>query len=418
LGLFGALLVVFALMAGGLYFFVLKGNSYPGSITFNPSTVNCTNPVAQTITIKLPASVKATDPLTEKFDGATVGNTLTLADSGDITKQADGSWSGTSTSTAAQMQTDCATGQNDAGQAVLTSGTHTMQILDASGQVLAQGSYTVSGGTATSDHPATKAPSIPPSANIGKITFNPPSLSCNQPVHWLITAYLPSSLQVDDSIDEILDGYDFSSLNVEPDTMVKQADGSWLYTDNFTIADIEQVCSQTGVYYGANLLVPGAHTFQFVNAATEVLAQGTYRVTGTLPKPTAVPTPTPAPTTVADQGGQVLFSLTEPDSTIATTCQVLNPISQIDNMTSIYAIYIFTATQGSTPVYIAVTKDGKTYVAATALPTADTKGYQCLGDTTDYSQLPNWGPGLYHITLTSGGKVISQGDLKVILPGV
>ena len=43
----------------------------------------------------------------------------------------------------AEMQSACASGVSSSGFNVATPGTHTMQIRDASGKVLAEGSYTV-----------------------------------------------------------------------------------------------------------------------------------------------------------------------------------------------------------------------------------------------------------------------------------
>jgi hypothetical protein len=135
----GGLILVVAV---GAYLFTSM-NSSSGSITFSPSTLNCSNPVVFTTTAHLPASVHAGDTITLTFDGKPVGTSTVSSSATDVTQQPDGSWVTTSTTSAAAMQSLCAAGGSSGGINVLTPGTHTMQALDASGKVLAQGSYTV-----------------------------------------------------------------------------------------------------------------------------------------------------------------------------------------------------------------------------------------------------------------------------------
>ena len=85
------------------------------------------------MTATLPASVKATDILTMKIDDETMG-TFTVEQL-NFVKQGDGSWQYVSTSSASVMNTTCS--------GSMTQGTHTMSILDASGTVLAEGSWTI-----------------------------------------------------------------------------------------------------------------------------------------------------------------------------------------------------------------------------------------------------------------------------------
>jgi hypothetical protein len=101
--------------------FVVRGNSGgSGSIAFSPSTFNCSNPVAL-------------------VDGHVLGSAPV-----GMTQQADGSWVAVSTTSLAQMQSLCALGGAPAlGIYAFTPGTHIYRILDSSGDVLAQGSYTV-----------------------------------------------------------------------------------------------------------------------------------------------------------------------------------------------------------------------------------------------------------------------------------
>jgi hypothetical protein len=122
--------------------FFLSSSSKSGSITFTPSTVSCSTPVAFTSTAHLPSSLHVGDTLTVTLDGKSAGTTQ-VAIGGEMTQSADGSWLDVSTTTPADMQTLCAAGGSAGGFNVLTPGTHTMKVLDASGKVIAEGSYTV-----------------------------------------------------------------------------------------------------------------------------------------------------------------------------------------------------------------------------------------------------------------------------------
>jgi hypothetical protein len=86
-----------------------------------------------TSTIKLPSSLKETDQLVWQVDGVAL---VTSNVANNFTKQSDGSWLYTDTSTASSS---C---QGPSGNA-LSMGTHVIRILDASGKVLAEGSYTL-----------------------------------------------------------------------------------------------------------------------------------------------------------------------------------------------------------------------------------------------------------------------------------
>jgi hypothetical protein len=139
------LLVVAAVVVVAIAAFVVVSNNSGGSggITFSPSTLSCKTPVVFTTTARLPASVHASDTIAITLDGKSAGTSTVVDSSGDTKQQPDGSWLSVSTTTAAQMQSLCAAGGSAGGMNVLTPGTHTMQVLDASGKVLAQGSYTV-----------------------------------------------------------------------------------------------------------------------------------------------------------------------------------------------------------------------------------------------------------------------------------
>jgi hypothetical protein len=132
--------VVLAVIAGAFYYMSMSSSS--NTLTFTPSTVSCSKPVVFTTTVHLPASVKAGDKVTITLDGRPV-TTSTVSDVSDIVQQPDGSWLATSPTSVEAMQAMCAAGGVSGGVNILTPGTHTMQVLDAAGKVLASGSYTV-----------------------------------------------------------------------------------------------------------------------------------------------------------------------------------------------------------------------------------------------------------------------------------
>ena len=134
--------IALAAILVGAYLF-MNMNSKPGSLTFSPSTISCSSPVSFTVTAHLPASLKSTDTISLWFDGKSAGSTPIGESGSDVNQQPDGSWLTVSTTAASEMQSACASGVSSSGFNVATPGTHTMQIRDASGKVLAEGSYTV-----------------------------------------------------------------------------------------------------------------------------------------------------------------------------------------------------------------------------------------------------------------------------------
>jgi hypothetical protein len=101
----------------------------PGSITFSPSTFPCAGET-RTMTIHLPSSVRATDELSFQVlpDGVTDHMDPPLA---GFMQQQDGSWllSGSTSDTAV-------------AECNLPIGSHTLRVLDSTGKVLAEGSFT------------------------------------------------------------------------------------------------------------------------------------------------------------------------------------------------------------------------------------------------------------------------------------
>jgi hypothetical protein len=134
--------VVLAVIAGGAYLYMNMSSS-SSSLTFTPSTVSCSKPVAFTTSVRLPSSVKAGDKVTITLDGKPV-ITSKVSEVSDMVQQSDGSWTSTSTTKPETMQAMCAAGGVSGGVKILTPGLHTMQVLDSTGtKVLASGSYTV-----------------------------------------------------------------------------------------------------------------------------------------------------------------------------------------------------------------------------------------------------------------------------------
>jgi hypothetical protein len=132
--------VVIAAIIGGYFYLNMSSKS---SITFTPSTLSCSNPVTFTTTAHLPASVKAGDRITITLDGKSAGTSTVSSSGNDVAQQADGTWLVVSTTSPSSMKSLCDAGGSSGGFNILTPGTHTMQVLDATGKVLASGSYTV-----------------------------------------------------------------------------------------------------------------------------------------------------------------------------------------------------------------------------------------------------------------------------------
>ena len=113
------------------------------SITYSPTSLACSAPVAWQITFRLPASVLSGDTVVEKIDGTQVSSGPMQVDS-TTTHEADGTWTVVSSFTVSDIQAICDNGGlNGSGVAVLTAGAHNIQVFDANEILLSQGSYTV-----------------------------------------------------------------------------------------------------------------------------------------------------------------------------------------------------------------------------------------------------------------------------------
>jgi hypothetical protein len=245
--------------------------SMTGGITFSPATVDCAIPVAFTTTITLPSTVKSGDTVVIKFDGTTLGTT-TISAGGSTTLEADGSWLDVSTATVSGMQTDCANGgMSSSNVAVLTPGTHLYQVLNESGTILAQGSYTVTGSLTTSS----------PNPSLMSITYSPQSLTCSAPVAWQATFRLPASVLSGDTVVEKIDGTEISSGPMQVDsTTTHETDGTWTVVSSFTVSDIQSICDNSGLNgSGVAVMTVGTHNIQVFDSNDVLLAQGSYTVT-------------------------------------------------------------------------------------------------------------------------------------------
>ena len=160
-----------------------------GSIIFSPSTFSCDQTV--TLTITLPATVKETDEITLRVDG-TSKDTHTVVDEG-MTKQADGTWYVTSSGTP-----DCSIGV----------GHHTEQLVDQNGNVLAEGSFTITGigrKRQRRNRPRNRLRSWP--RHPSTATIVPSSFSCSAATVQVVeTIRLPSSLHATTPITAEIDG--------------------------------------------------------------------------------------------------------------------------------------------------------------------------------------------------------------------
>jgi hypothetical protein len=125
----GAVALIVVLLAAVVL--ISGGSSYPGSITFSPSTYSCGSGGDVTLTITLPSSLAATDTVTMYTDG---GDATPLPVGATFTKQSNGTWQFTFAGSGAS-------GCGTTGSSSL--GSHTVTIKDTSGKILAEGHYTI-----------------------------------------------------------------------------------------------------------------------------------------------------------------------------------------------------------------------------------------------------------------------------------
>ena len=110
----------------------LTSNGSPaGSLNVDPSSFSCPTTTAVRLTVRLPASVSGSDQVTTRLDGKNWGSVLV---SSQFQKQSDGTWLHSGSSS-------LDTCQGPDGK--LAAGTHKLQVVDAHGTLLAEGSFTI-----------------------------------------------------------------------------------------------------------------------------------------------------------------------------------------------------------------------------------------------------------------------------------
>jgi hypothetical protein len=176
------------------------------------------------------------------------------------------------TETAAEITRYCASGgDNEGGLPVFVQGQHTVSYLDASGRLLAQGSYSVTSTPGIGGAPAM----------VGSLAFKSEVISCADPVAFTIVAVLPAALVAGDTVSASLDGQVIGSyvLGGPGDPIVLQPDGSWLLEQDLPAAQVRADCQRGGAdLSGAPFFAPGTHTLAYYDEIGNVLAQGSYSV--------------------------------------------------------------------------------------------------------------------------------------------
>ena len=124
----GVVVVVVAVIAAVVLVSGSGSSDRPG-ITYDPSSLSCTGE-SFTVTMRLPATVGAADDLAMLVDGQVFpAGTVWTPGQGGFVVQSNGTWLMRAT-----QQTPAAS------ECLLAPGTHTLEIVDASGATIAQGS--------------------------------------------------------------------------------------------------------------------------------------------------------------------------------------------------------------------------------------------------------------------------------------
>ena len=109
--------------------------------------------------------------------------------------------------------------------------------------------------------------------------------------------------------------------------------------------------------------------------------------------------------------GKVVFTTDKPVAAQTTNCSPANQVTSVKAGTSVYAWYVFASRQGSDPVALTITKDGAEFMPANTAVLGDVSGLDCAYDASDLGSL--FKAGTYKLTVTSGGKTISEGTLTI-----
>ena len=216
---------------------------YPGSLSFSPKTIGCPGQPFTT-TVVLPSSVKGTDQITYQIDDTTI--ITQAATKFGVTKQADGTWSASIVNP--DGSANCSMGP----------GVHTASLLDSSGQVLAQTSFTFVMLASPTPEPT------PTPSSDSVTTIEPSSFSCSAPaVSVRLAIQLSASFAGSTEVTAEMDGNAGSTTTVAAD-FVQQADGSWLSSSTLSSSAL---CEQLSV---------GQHSIGALDAAGKVITEGTF----------------------------------------------------------------------------------------------------------------------------------------------
>ena len=109
--------------------------------------------------------------------------------------------------------------------------------------------------------------------------------------------------------------------------------------------------------------------------------------------------------------GKIIFSKDVP--TLDGKCSPANPVTSVSATAAVYATYVFKARPGTEPLTLSVTKDGVAWGSTVDIPSTNTNGKDCLGDSDNYASITGWGPGAYHVSIKNGDSVVAEGDLTV-----
>ena len=130
---------VLAVAAILVYVFVLSGPS--GKVTFSPSTISCSDKSTNvTISISLPSSVQGSSLIRVRAED---GHELSLVVDSHFKKQSDGTWFWSDVMPAQMACLAPKITINDVVEFTGKPGKHTISVHDASGKLLAEGSFTI-----------------------------------------------------------------------------------------------------------------------------------------------------------------------------------------------------------------------------------------------------------------------------------
>ncbi len=190
----------------------------------------------------LPSSVKGTDQITYQIDETAIVTQAVTAFG--LTQQDDGTWSVTDTNS------------NGSSNCSMGPGAHTARLLDSSGNVLAQGSFTFVMSPSPSPSPLGES----------SMTIEPSSFSCSAAsIDVTLTVRLSASIPGSAEVTTEADGSTGSAASVESE-FTKQSDGSWLLSSP---SPSSTLCEKYS---------PGQHRFGLLDANGQLIAEGTFTV--------------------------------------------------------------------------------------------------------------------------------------------